>query len=95
MFFIDVEQEKLISPSSTDKYDRAIYVSRFFMSFVVLCLLLVEHQRLGAFSLLGLEVGFCLLQGKKKIHRGRRKKYRTGLANDVCQSNAVAFNVFA
>lgn len=47
----------------TDKYDRAIYVSRYFMSVVVLCLLLVEHHQLGAFSLLGLEVGFCLLQG--------------------------------
>jgi len=34
------------------------------MSFVVLCLLLVEHQQLGAFTLLGVEVGFCLLQGK-------------------------------
>jgi len=34
------------------------------MSFVVLGLLLVEHQQLGAFSLLGLEVGFCLLQGE-------------------------------
>ncbi|KAF9287611.1 hypothetical protein BGZ74_001043 [Mortierella antarctica] len=54
---------KYVTSRPGDKYDRAIYVSRFFMSFVVLCLLLVEHQRLGAFSLLGLEVGFCLLQG--------------------------------
>ncbi|KAF9375979.1 hypothetical protein CPB97_011122 [Podila verticillata] len=53
---------KYVTSRPGDKYDRAIYVSRFFMSFVVLCLLLVEHQRLGAFSLLGLEVGFCLLQ---------------------------------
>ncbi|KAI7830617.1 bacterial low temperature requirement A protein-domain-containing protein [Gamsiella multidivaricata] len=53
---------KCVTSRPGDKYDRAIYVSRFFMSFVVLCLLLVEHHRLSAFSLLGLEVGFCLLQ---------------------------------
>ncbi|CAO3563524.1 unnamed protein product [Mortierella alpina] len=53
---------KYVTSRPGDKYDRAIYVSRFFMSFVVLCLLLVEHHQLGAFSLLGLEVGFCLLQ---------------------------------
>ncbi|KAI8597532.1 bacterial low temperature requirement A protein-domain-containing protein [Dissophora ornata] len=53
---------KYVTSRPGDKYDRAIYVSRFFMSFVVLCLLLVEHQQLGAFTLLGVEVGFCLLQ---------------------------------
>jgi hypothetical protein len=46
-----------------DKYDRAIYLSRFLMAFLILCLLIVERQFLGPFSLLGLEVGFCLLQG--------------------------------
>ncbi|KAF9181624.1 hypothetical protein BGZ51_005291 [Haplosporangium sp. Z 767] len=47
---------------NADKYDRVIYVSRFFMAFVILCLLLVEHHQLGAFTLLGLEVLFCLFQ---------------------------------
>ncbi|KAF8984213.1 hypothetical protein BGZ46_008623 [Entomortierella lignicola] len=53
---------KCVTSRPGDKYDRAIYISRYFMSFVVLCLLLVEHEQLGAFSLLGLEVGSCLLQ---------------------------------
>jgi hypothetical protein len=47
-----------------DKYDRAIYLSRFFMALIILCLLAVEREHLGPFSLLGLEVGCCLLQGK-------------------------------
>ncbi|KAF9095358.1 hypothetical protein BGX27_001291 [Mortierella sp. AM989] len=53
---------KYVTSRPGDKYDRAIYVSRFFMSLVVICLLLVEHQQLGAFSLLGLEVVCCLFQ---------------------------------
>ncbi|KAH7047995.1 bacterial low temperature requirement A protein-domain-containing protein [Linnemannia elongata] len=53
---------KYVTSRSQDKYDRAIYLSRFLMAFLILCLLIVERQFLGPFSLLGLEVGFCLLQ---------------------------------
>ncbi|KAG0295497.1 hypothetical protein BGZ96_011571 [Linnemannia gamsii] len=53
---------KYVTSRPNDKYDRAIYLSRFLMAFLILCLLIVERQFLGPFSLLGLEVGFCLLQ---------------------------------
>ncbi|KAF9125816.1 hypothetical protein BGW39_007126 [Mortierella sp. 14UC] len=53
---------KYVTSRPGDKYDRAIYLSRFFMAFIILCLLTVEHEHLGPFSLLGLVVGFCLLQ---------------------------------
>ncbi|KAF9578824.1 hypothetical protein BGW38_005186, partial [Lunasporangiospora selenospora] len=53
---------KWVTSRPGEKFDRAIYISRLVMAIVVVCLLLVEHHRLSAFSLLGLGVGFSLLQ---------------------------------
>ncbi|KAI1291538.1 hypothetical protein EDD11_008853 [Mortierella claussenii] len=43
---------KYVTSRPADKYDRAIYLSRFFMAFMVLCLLLIEHHRLVGHDLL-------------------------------------------
>jgi len=53
---------KFIYSKPRDKFDRMAYCSRFILGIVLVFLLLVKHDNFSAFSLLGIEATFCVLQ---------------------------------